>query len=131
MTPKHFTPGSFLARFRAKVAAQTAAALTEALHADQPTMTQGLEVLGTGFFGDLRVELHGSVEYAGSRVSDVYLEDVTVAGTTISVRDCLDGKDWERLEEDARQQVREATYWEGVDRGRQMAKDAMTARRFA
>lgn len=70
----------------------------------QPEMLTGLEYLGTAFFGDVRVDLHGSVHYVGSRIEDIDLEDVTIAGTTISLRDSLSNTEWTRLQRDAIEQ---------------------------
>lgn len=70
----------------------------------QPEMLTGLEYLGTAFFGDVRVDLHGSVYWIGSRIGDIDLEDVTISGTTVSLRDSLDSKEWARLQREAIEQ---------------------------
>lgn len=83
----------------------------------QPEMLTGLEHLGSSFFGDVRVDLHGSVHYVGSRIEDIDLEDVTIAGTTISLRDSLNHTEWTRLQRDAREQYESSlvavTDWRG------------------
>lgn len=83
----------------------------------QPEMLSGLEHLGSSFFGDVRVDLHGSVHYIGSRIEDIDLEDVTITGTTISLRDSLSNTEWMRLQRDAREQYESSlvavTDWRG------------------
>lgn len=68
---------------------------------EQPQLTAGLELLGRTTFGDLHVDLYGTVSFVGSRIRDFDLEDVTLAGTTISLETVIPMTVWERLEEEA------------------------------
>lgn len=83
----------------------------------QPEMLTGLEYLGTTHWGDVLVDLHGSVYWVGSRIGDIDLEDVTITGTTISLRDSLDNAEWARLQREAIEQYERGliavTDWRG------------------
>lgn len=83
----------------------------------QPEMLTGLEHLGSSFFGDVRVNLLGTVHYVGTRIADIDLEDVAIAGTTISLRDSLDAAEWARLQREAVEQYERGlvavTDWRG------------------
>lgn len=62
---------------------------------DQPQALSGIEHLCDSHIGDVKVELRGSVEYRGRLNSSVELEDVVIAGTTISIESALSPKQWE------------------------------------
>ena len=73
----------------------------------QPRMLDGLELLGTSTLGDLAVTMWGSATVRGSDC-EVELEDVAIAGTTISVETVIDRKQWKRLEGEAWDQYTKA-----------------------
>ena len=73
----------------------------------QPQLTADLELLGTSTLGDLRVDLYGAATVRGSHC-EVELEDVAIAGTTISVETVIDRKQWKRLEGEAWDQYTKA-----------------------
>lgn len=96
----------------------TATTTQDLIHVpDQPQVFDGLEYLGTSHFGDIRVNLLGTVHYVGTRISDIDLEDVAIAGTTISLRDSLDSAEWARLQREAIEQYERGlvavTDWRG------------------
>lgn len=77
-----------------------AVAMQQAL-SHQPQLCKGLELLGTGFVGDVLVELWGKAHFVGSRFDEVDLEDVVLAGTTVSLATMIDAKKWNSLTIDA------------------------------
>lgn len=82
----------------------------------QPEVADDLEHLCSSFFGDLRVEVYGNVVGNGMSAR-IYVADVAIAGTTISLRDSLKGTHWERFERDAREayerSLRPVSDWRG------------------
>lgn len=69
----------------------------------QPEVADDLEHLCSSFFGDLRVEVYGNVVGDGMSAR-IYVADVAIAGTTVSLRDSLDSKEWARLQREAIEQ---------------------------
>lgn len=102
--PAHFKPAALIERVRKATYLETVQKLEAQLHAEQPKLYDGLELLGHWFLGDTKIDCYGTVHYAGSRVQDLYVEDITVAGTKISLREAMGAKEWERMEEEVRDQ---------------------------
>lgn len=78
----------------------------------QPEAMKSVEHLCDSHFGDVKVELRGSVEYRGRLNSAVELQDVVLAGTTISIESALSATQWEnfcRIAQEA--YMRELTGW--------------------
>lgn len=73
-----------------------ATALEQAL-AQQPQITPGLELLGEGHLGDVRVEFYGKV-YDFGRGPAVDMEDIALAGTKVSMRTLVGVKRWTQIE---------------------------------
>jgi hypothetical protein len=67
----------------------------------QPQLTKGMEYLGQGFCGDVLVEFWGKAHFVGSRLEDVDLEDLVLAGTKVSLLTMISKKQWDSLEIDA------------------------------
>ena len=113
----HFHATTFVARLRSSIEYRARKEAIADIHRDQPEVLPGLEHLGSSFFGDVRVDLHGSVHYVGSRIEDIDLEDVTITGTTISLRDSLDSKEWARLQREAIEQYERSLVYVPDHRG--------------
>lgn len=67
----------------------------------QPQRCKGLELLGLGHCGDVLVEFWGKSHFVGSRLQDVDLEDIVLAGTKVSLITMISKKQWDSLEIDA------------------------------
>ncbi|WVS23939.1 hypothetical protein QkW1_16 [Ralstonia phage QkW1] len=87
--------------------ANAATALEQAL-AQQPQLTDGLELLGEGYLGDVRVEFYGKVHYFGrgfgSGVS-VDLEEIALAGTTVSMSTLVGVARWKKIEDELQHRI--------------------------
>lgn len=90
--------------------ANAATALEQAL-AKQPHLTAGLELLGEGHLGDVRVEFYGKVHYFGrgfgSGVS-VDLEEIALAGTTVSMSTLVGVARWKKIEDELQHRIESA-----------------------
>lgn len=78
--------------------ANAATALEQAL-AQQPQLVPGLDKLGECCLGDVRVDLYGKLLHFGRRV-EVDIEDITLAGTTVSMSTLVGVKRWKKIEDD-------------------------------
>lgn len=91
-------------------AANAAAALAQVL-AQHPQIVDGLELLGDGFLGDVRVEFYGKVHYFGrgfgSGVS-VDLEEIALAGTTVSMSTLVGVARWKKIEDELQHRIESA-----------------------
>ncbi|QMV33112.1 hypothetical protein KMC49_gp44 [Ralstonia phage Firinga] len=76
--------------------ANAATALQQAL-AKQPQIETGLDLLGEGFLGDVAVEFYGKL-YDFGRGPAVDMEDIALAGTTVSMRTLVSVKRWTEIE---------------------------------
>lgn len=76
--------------------ANAATALEQAI-AQQPQIVEGLELLGEGHLGDVRVEFYGKV-YDFGRGPAVDMEDIALAGTKVSMRTLVGVKRWTQIE---------------------------------
>ncbi|QKW95359.1 hypothetical protein [Ralstonia phage RPZH6] len=86
--------------------ANAATALEQAL-AKQPQLTAGLELLGEGHLGDVRVEFYGMVHHFGSEI-DVDLEEIALAGTQVSLISMVSVKQWLAIERDLKARIESA-----------------------
>lgn len=102
--PKHFSALSLITRIQNQTYNEAIDAVSKQLHAGQPKIIDGLELLGTWFLGDTKIDCYGSVHYSGNRFQELYVEDIAVAGTRISLREAMGAKEWERMEEEVRNQ---------------------------
>lgn len=102
--PAHFKAAAVIERVRRATYLETVASLTKQLHSEQPSLMDGLELLGHWKVGDVRVDCYGTVKFVGSRFRDLYVEDIAIAGTKISLKECIGGREWERMEEEVRDQ---------------------------
>lgn len=91
---------------RAKAAAKAIAQFTKTLHEDQPLVAANATYLCHAFFGDVRLDLYGNYYKLRSRII-VDLDDATIAGTQISLRDALSGKQWNDLHRQAQIAIEE------------------------
>ncbi|CAH0532122.1 hypothetical protein UAM5_00005 [Ralstonia phage UAM5] len=78
--------------------ANAATAIEQAL-AQQPQITSGLDYLGEGHLGDLRVEFYGKVHRFGRRI-EVDLEEIALAGTTLSMNTLVSVHRWRKIEDE-------------------------------
>lgn len=76
----------------------------------QPQLSKGLELLGLGHCGDVLVEFWGKSYFIGSRLQEVDLEDIVLAGTKVSLITMLSKKRWDALEIDARNAYEDSLY---------------------
>lgn len=76
----------------------------------QPQLTVGLNLLGEGYCGDVRVEFWGKAHFIGSRLEDVDLEDIVLVGTKVSLITMISKKRWDALEIDARHAYEDSLY---------------------
>ncbi|WP_137910701.1 hypothetical protein [Ralstonia sp. 3PA37C10] len=106
-TPKHLIGAALIFRIRAKAAAKATAQAVKALHDEQPLVAANAAFLCTGYFGDVRVDLYGTSQRLRTGIS-VDLDDAAIAGTQISLRDSLTGKQWLELHEQAQIALEEA-----------------------
>lgn len=83
-----------------------ATALEQAL-AQQPQITPGLELLGEGHLGDVRVEFYGKVHHFGREI-DVDLEEIALAGTAVSLSTTVNLKHWLAIERDLKARIESA-----------------------
>lgn len=86
--------------------ANAATALEQAL-AKQPQLTAGLDLLGEGHLGDVRVEFYGKVHRFGREI-DVDLEEIALAGTTVSMSTLVGVARWKKIEDELQHRIESA-----------------------
>ncbi|GAQ30243.1 hypothetical protein SAMD00023378_3926 [Ralstonia sp. NT80] len=97
---RRLTGAALLFRVRAKAAAKAFAQFTQALHEGQPLLPAESTFLCQAYFGNVRLDLYGTSHHLRSGIV-VDLDNAAVAGTQISLRDSLNGKQWEDLHRQA------------------------------
>lgn len=83
--------------------ANAATALEQAL-AKQPQITPSVDKLGEGFLGDVSVEFYGKVHHFGREI-EVDLEEIALAGTTVSMSTTVNLKQWLAIERDLKARI--------------------------
>ncbi|UWI83494.1 hypothetical protein [Ralstonia phage BHDT_So9] len=87
-----------------------ASALAQVL-AQHPQIVSGLDKLGEGFLGDVRVEFYGEVHYLGRGFGggvSVDLEEIALAGTTVSMSTLVGAARWEKIEAELQASIESA-----------------------